>query len=141
MSRSSDLSKINQNISGILKAYKTIAVVGISNKPDRPSHEVASYLIRSGYQIFPVNPRYQQVLGLNCFSSLASIPERIEIVNIFRKSEEILPIVGEAIQIGAKVLWIQLGIINYQAAEMALDSGLQVVMDRCIKVEHSALNF
>jgi len=131
--------KINRNISEILKNYRNIAIVGLSQKPERESHKVGSYIKNAGYKIFPVNPNYDTALGLECYNSLDEIPESIDIVDIFRKSEDVLPVVKEAIKIKAKVIWMQLGIENEEAAKLALDAGLQVVMDHCIKVEHSKL--
>ncbi len=131
--------QVNSNIPGILLKYKKIAVVGLSPKPWRPSHSVAAYLKDAGYTIFPVNPGQEQILGQKCYSALSEIPETIEVVDIFRRSELILPIVQEAISIGAKVIWMQSGIINEQAAKQALEAGLEVVMDACMKIEHAYL--
>ena len=133
------MSKDFQNpdiIRKILGGSTTIAVVGISNKPDRPSYEVADYLKVNGYRIIPVNPNIDEVLGEKAYPDLASIPERVDVVDIFRRSEDVGPVVDEAIKAGAKAVWIQLGIVNDVAAEKASRSGLDVVMDRCIKVEH-----
>jgi hypothetical protein len=123
----------------ILKESKTIAVVGLSANPGRDSHQVASYLKRNGYIIYPVNPNYEQVLGSRCYTNLSDIPDAIDIVDIFRRPEYIPPIAGEAVKIGAKVIWMQLGIRNEEAAETARRAGLQVIMDRCIKIEHQRL--
>jgi len=120
------------------KTVKTIAVVGVSNKPDRDSHMVAKYLIDAGFEVIPVNPRIDAFLGIKAYPDLLSIPseKKIDIVNIFRKSSEVLPVVEEAIKVGAKAVWLQLGIINEEAAHMAKKAGLEVVMNRCIKVVH-----
>jgi len=137
-----------KSISQILTESKTIAVVGLSNKPDRASHEVAEYLQAHGYRIVPVNPSYegQQILGETVYASLqdaadalAPAGQRIDIVDCFRKSEDIPPLVRDAIAIRAGCLWMQLGIENQQAADLARAAGLDVVMDRCIKIEHRKL--
>lgn len=131
-----ETSKINSEIDKILQRYKHVAVVGISTSPSKPSYEVAAYLQEVGYNIYPVNPLYDSVLGQKCYPNLSSIPVPVEVINIFRNPEHIAPIVAEAIKIGGKVIWMQLGIINQDAARAALESGMQVIMDRCIKIEH-----
>ncbi len=123
----------------ILTASKTIAVVGISNKPDRPGHTVPAYLQQQGYRIIPVNPNLTEVLGEKAYPSLHEIPEPVDIVDIFRRSEDVPPVVEQAVAIGAKVVWMQLGVINPAAAERARAAGLQVVMDTCIEETHQAL--
>ncbi len=123
----------------ILNDNRVIAVVGLSAKRHRPSHSVAKYMIEHGYRVIPVNPSYQEVLGQKCYPSLRDIPEKIEIVDCFRRSEEIMPIAEDAIAIGAKVLWMQIGVINEAAAEKARKAGLEVVMDRCIEIEYARL--
>jgi uncharacterized protein len=128
-----------RTIEQILKESKTIAVVGLSANPGRDSHQVASYLKRNGYIIYPVNPNYEQVLGSRCYTNLSDIPDAIDIIDIFRRPEHIPPIAEESVKIGAKVIWMQLGIRNEEAAETARRAGLQVIMDRCIKVEHMRL--
>lgn len=130
---------VNQNIPVVLNTYKKIAVVGLSPTTHRPSHSVAAYLAESGYEIFPVNPGHTEILGRTCYPSLNHIPEPIEIVDIFRRAEEVFPIVQSAIEIGAKVIWMQSGIVNEEAARLALDAGLEVVMDACMKIEHAFL--
>ena len=127
---------INEAIPKILSEYKNIAVVGVSTKPDRDSHGVAKYMLLKGYRMTPVNPMYPEVLGETCYSSLLDIPDKIELVDIFRKSDQVVPIVEQAIQIGAKAVWMQLGIINEEAAKLATDAGLEVVMNRCWKIEY-----
>ncbi len=127
--------QINQDIPGILKRSKNIAVVGISNKPYRDSYTVTKVLMDYGYRIFPVNPNYDEVLGMKCYGSLKEIKEPIDIVDIFRRPDQLMPVVEEAIEIGARVVWMQLGAENEQAAQKALNAGLQVVMHHCIKVE------
>jgi len=123
----------------ILKENHTIAMVGLSANWYRPSFFAAKYLQEHGYRIIPVNPAYDEVLGERCYPDLASVPEKIDIVDCFRKAEDIPPLAEQAIKIGAKVLWLQLGVINEQAAQRALDAGLEVVMDRCMKIEHGRL--
>jgi predicted CoA-binding protein len=123
----------------ILKEARTIAVVGLSANWWRPSYFAAKYMQEHGYRIIPVNPAYPEVLGEKCYASLRDIPERVDIVDCFRKSEEIPPLAEEAIAIGAKVLWMQLGVINHEAAARARNAGLEVVMDRCVKIEHARL--
>jgi predicted CoA-binding protein len=124
------------DIAHILSTCRRIAVVGISSKPDRASNGVSRYMLRSGYEIIPVNPMETEVLGLTCYPDLASVPGEIDMVNIFRKSEDVPPVVEEAIARGAKAIWMQLGVVNESAAERARAAGLAVVMDRCLMVEH-----
>ncbi|HLG30642.1 MAG TPA: CoA-binding protein [Candidatus Brocadiales bacterium] len=129
----------DKDIKGILKEYRTVAVVGLSPKEDRPSYNVAKYLKSQGYRIIPVNPNAKEVLGEVSYPDLKSIPEEVEIVDIFRRSEDVPPIVDDAISVGAKVVWMQEGIINNEAAEMARKAGLEVIMDRCMFKEHRRL--
>ena len=124
----------------ILNEYRNIAMVGASPNPERYSYLVNEYLTGQGYHIIPVNPGSQQILGKTSYPDLTSIPEKVDIVDIFRKSEEVIPIVEEAIKIGAKVVWMQEGVINEEAAARARDAGLQVVMNKCMKKEHMRLN-
>jgi len=119
----------------ILDTYKIFAVVGLSNRPSRPSYSVAAFLKEHGYRIVPVNPLIAEVHGEKCFPDLPSIPFRIEVVDIFRRSELVLPVVQDAIRVGAKAVWMQLGVINEEAAQLARDAGLEVVMDRCPVIE------
>lgn len=126
-------------IAELLKNAKTIAVVGLSPKRFRPSHGVSEYMQSQGYRIIPVNPGHQEILGEKCYRDLDSIPEPVDIVNIFRRSEYVPPIVDAAIRIGAKAVWMQEGIEHEQAAAMARAAGLAVVMDRCIYKEHRQL--
>jgi len=126
----------SEEVKTILKEYKTIAVVGLSPKPERDSHKVASYLKEEDYEIIPVNPGQKEILGLKSYPNLKAIPFPIDIVDIFRRPEAIPPIVDDAIEMGAKVVWMQLGIANNQAAEKAREAGLQVVMNKCMKIEH-----
>jgi len=119
--------------------YRTIAVVGISDDPERPSHFVASFLESHGYKIIPVNPKLTEWEGKKCYPDLLSIPEKVDIVDIFRRSEAVPPIVDEAIKIKAKVVWMQEGIVNEEAAAKARDAGIEVVMDRCMKKEYARI--
>ena len=123
----------------ILKDSKTIAVVGLSPKPHRPSHQVALYLIEAGYTIIPVNPGQDTILGQTCYPNLRDIPTPVDMVDIFRRSETVLPIAEDAIAIGAKCIWMQEGVINEEAAAKAEAAGLTVIMDRCTKIDHMNL--
>jgi predicted CoA-binding protein len=137
-----DRGSMNEDINTlrrILKHSKTIAVVGLSANWWRPSFFAAKYLQEHGYRVIPVNPQYQEVLGHKCYPTLSDIPDKVDIVDCFRRSEDIGPIAQEAIAIGAKVLWMQLGVINHDAADKARKAGLDVVMDRCVKIEHARL--
>lgn len=124
----------------ILSKFKTIAVVGLSDKPEKPSNSVSKYMLEAGYTIIPINPMHEQVFGLKCYPSLLSLPDQlkstIEIVNVFRKPSDVPPIIDEAIQMGAKAVWLQLGITHEASAEKARLNGLEVVQNRCILVEH-----
>lgn len=123
----------------LLTTTKTIAVVGASPKPWRDSGEILMFLRRKGYTVYPVNPRYKEVHSMKCYPDLKSIPEKIHMVDIFRNPDEVEPVIDEAIAVGAKSIWMQLGVINETAAEKAEKAGLDVVMDRCIAIEHRAL--
>lgn len=123
----------------ILSKYHSIAVVGASANPERPSYQIASYLIGAGYQVHSVNPNAREILGRPSYPDLSSIPEPVEVVNIFRRSEDVMPIVDEAIKVGAKAVWMQTGVINEKAAVKAKDAGLLVIMDKCIFEEHQHL--
>ena len=116
----------------LLSSARTIAIVGASSKPDRPSHGVMQMLIDAGYRVIPVTPKEQSVLGRRAYASLADIPEKVDIVDVFRRAEDTPPIARDAANIGAKVFWLQLGISNDEAARIASDAGLTVVMDLCI---------
>jgi len=122
-------------VAEILRASKTIAVVGLSANPARPSHEVAAYLQRAGYRIIPVNPNVREVLGEKAYARLEDVPEKVDIVDIFRRPEEVGKVVESAMRIGAKVVWMQLGIEDEVSAEMARGRGLAVVEDACLLVE------
>jgi len=124
----------------ILNSSRVVAVVGLSPKPARPSYRVASYLKRNGYKIIPVNPGAREILGEVCYPDLSAIPEPVDVVDIFRRSEEVSAIVEEAIKIGAKAVWMQEGVINEEAAACAKEAGLLVVMDECMLKEHLKLH-
>ncbi len=126
-------------IRDILGGYRAIAVVGLSANWYRPSYFAAKYLQDHGYQVIPVNPRYESVLDRPCYPSLAAIPGPVEVVDLFQRPENVMPFVEQAIEIGARVVWMQLGVINEVAAQVAIDGGLDVVMDRCMKIEHARL--
>jgi hypothetical protein len=128
-----------EEVKRILQPPKTIAVVGLSDRPDRESNEVASYLQQQGYRIIPVNPTISEALGEKAYPSLREVPEPIDIVQIFRRSEDVPPIVEEAIAIRAPVVWMQSGIVNEEAATRAKAAGLTVVMDACLRSAHRAL--
>ncbi|MDD5474016.1 MAG: CoA-binding protein [Candidatus Methanoperedens sp.] len=119
--------------------YKTIAVVGISDDPERPSHFVASFLATHGYNVIPVNPKLIEWEGKKCYPDLLSIPVKVDVVDIFRRSEAVPPIVDEAIAIKARVVWMQEGIVNEEAAAKAREAGIEVVMDKCMKKEYDRL--
>ena len=136
--------KAFESISQLLSEARTIAVVGLSSKPERASHQVAAYLQQHGHRIIPVNPTYagQSILGEHCYATLTQVSREhgvIDIVDCFRKSEDIVPIAEQAVAIGARCLWLQLGVVNEDAARLAQKGGLLVVMDHCLKIEHQAL--
>jgi len=126
-------------IEDMLNNSRTVAVVGLSANPDRPSHGVAEYLKENGYTIIPVNPNEKEILGEKSYPDLASIPVPVDVVDIFRRSEDALPVVREAIKIGAKAVWMQEGVVNKEAAAEARKAGLKVVMDKCMFKEHYRL--
>jgi len=123
----------------ILHDSRALAVVGLSADWFRPSYFAAKYMQEHGYRIIPVNPKYESILGEKCYKSLRDIPEKVDLVDVFRKSHDVMPIAEEAIAIGAKVLWQQLGVKNEAAAAKARAAGLEAVMDRCVKIEHGRL--
>jgi predicted CoA-binding protein len=123
----------------LLQNAKNIAIMGLSDSPEKPSYKVAEYLISVGYNLFPINPKYDTVLGLKCYHSLHDIEETVDIVDIFRRPEHMVNVVQEIIKIGKPAVWMQLGIINPVAAEIAQQADLKVIMDRCIKIEHRRL--
>ena len=123
----------------ILTQQRTIAVVGLSAQWHRPSYFAAKYMQDHGYRIIPVNPNYSEVLGQRCYPGITDIPEQVGIVDCFRRASEMVPIARAAVAIGAKGLWMQLGIRNDEAASIAVDAGLDVVMNRCVKIEHARI--
>jgi predicted CoA-binding protein len=123
----------------ILKTNHTIAVVGLSADWYRPSYFAAKYMQEHGFRIIPVNPKYDEILGEKCYPNLKAIPEPVDIVDVFRKPDDCVPIAQDAVAIGAKVLWLQLGVVNEEAARVAEAGGLEVVMDRCVKIEYARL--
>lgn len=124
----------------IIRSARSVALVGVSANPIRSSNFVAAYLVRTGLRVYPVNPAYDQVLGLPCHPTLRDLPEVPDIVDVFRAPEAIPGVVEEAIEVGAKVVWLQLGLRHDEAAAKAADAGLAVVQDRCLKIEHARWN-
>lgn len=123
----------------ILATSKTIAVVGLSADWFRPSYFAAKYMLEHGYTVIPVNPRASEIMGQKCYASLRDIPVKVDIVDVFRKTEDVPPIAEEANAIGARVLWQQIGVLNHEADALARAAGLDSVMDRCVKIEHGRL--
>ena len=129
----------DQEMKEILLAVKTIASVGLSSSDEKESYWIVSYLKEQGYRIIPVNPKATEILGEQVYASLSDIPDRVDVVQVFRKSEDVPPVVDEAIKIGAKVVWMQEGISNEEAAQKAREAGLQVVMNACMRATHRRL--
>ena len=123
----------------ILRETRTIAVVGLSAEWHRPSYFAAKYMQEHGYRVIPVNPRYREVLGEHCYPALADIPEPVDLVDVFRRTEDVLPIAHAAIAIGARCLWQQIGVRNLEAELLVAAAGLDSVMNRCVKIEHARL--
>ena len=123
----------------ILTDYKRVAIVGLSADWSRPSNFVGKYLLEHGFEVTPVNPKYEEILGQKCYPDLASIPTPVDIVDLFQRADRVPPFVDAAIEIGARVVWMQLGIVHEEAAAKARAAGLEVVMDRCIKIEYARL--
>ncbi len=123
----------------ILKECRVLAVVGLSAQWHRPSFFAAKYMMEHGYRVIPVNPQYAEVLGQKCYASLREIPEKVDLVDVFRKTADVLPIAEDATAIGARVFWQQLGVTNEAADALARSKGLETVMDRCVKIEHGRL--
>ncbi len=123
----------------LMREAKTIAVVGVSARADRPSNEVALYLQQEGFTVYMVNPREREVLGERCYDRVQDLPEPVDIVDIFRRAPDVPPVVEDAIAAGAGAVWMQLEIVHEEAAERARAAGLEVVMDRCTKIEHARL--
>jgi predicted CoA-binding protein len=123
----------------ILRENKVIAMVGLSADWYRPSNFAAKYLLEHGYTVIPVNPKYAEILGQRCYRSLRDIPVKVDVVDVFRKTEDVMPFADDAIAIGARVLWQQIGVKNVEAAKKAEAAGLDAVIDRCMKIEHGRL--
>ncbi|MCG8919983.1 CoA-binding protein [Actinokineospora sp. PR83] len=123
-------------IERLVRESRTVAVVGLSARPDRPSHGVARYLVDSGLTVFPVNPSLRTWEGLPAYASLAEVPEHIDVVDVFRQPEFVEEVARDAVAVGAGALWLQLGVVNEPAARLAAEAGLDVVVDRCLAVEH-----
>lgn len=123
----------------VLKEARTIAVVGLSADWFRPSYFAAKYMQEHGYRVIPVNPKYPEILGERCYPNLRAIPEKVDIVDVFRKPADCVPIAADAVAIGARTLWLQIGVINDEAKRIAEAAGLTVVMDRCVKIEYARL--
>ena len=133
------MSEDSNTLRRILKENRVLAIVGLSANWHRPSHFAAKYMLEHGYRVIPVNPQYQEVLGQKCYASLREIPEKVDLVDVFRKTADVMPVAEDAIAIGARVLWQQLGVRNEEAAARAGAAGLESVMDRCVKIEHGRL--
>ena len=129
----------DQEMKDILLSANTVASVGLSSSDEKESYWIVAYLIDQGYSILPVNPKADEILGRKVYRSLSEIPDKVDVVQIFRKPEDVPPVVEEAIKIGAKVVWMQEGIVNEEAAQRARDAGLQVVMDACMRATHKRL--
>ena len=129
----------DEDLRAILRKARTIAVVGLSSKPDRHSYNVAEYLKEAGYRIIPVNPNETEVLGERAYPSLREVPERIDVVDVFRRAENTPEVARETVEVGATVLWLQLGIANEEARRIAEQAGLSVIMDACLMIEHDRL--
>ena len=130
----------DQKLTNILKSANTVASVGLSSNPQKESYSVALYLKEQGYKVIPVNPTAMEIMDEKVYPSLSDIPEKVDVVQVFRKPEDVPPVVEEAVKIGAKVIWMQEGIVNYEAAQKAEEAGLQVVMDACMRATHKRLN-
>jgi predicted CoA-binding protein len=128
-----------EEVANVLKGARTIAVVGISHKEDRDSNKVAKYLKEHGYKMIPVNPKYKEVLGETCYPNLEAVPEHIDVVDIFRSVDAIPAIVDEAVSVKAGAVWMQLGLVHNDAADKARCAGLAVIMDKCMKIEHTRM--
>ena len=134
-----DLNRDDQAMRDMLAKARVIAVVGHSNRPYRTSYQIAQYLRHAGYTVYPVNPTVTEIDGQPSYPTLADVPESIDIVNVFRRSEHLAEVIDEAIAVGAKAIWAQLGVVDEAARQKAIDAGLDVAMDACIKVEHRRL--
>lgn len=136
-----DSLKENNDLLSLLVESESIAIVGLSPKEDRPSNMVGRYLIGKGYKVYPVNPGQKEILGQACYADLSSIPEKIDIIDIFRKSQDVLAVVEDVVRLPhlPRAVWMQQGIVNNEAAELAQRNGIMVIMDRCIKIDHQHL--
>ena len=130
----------DQEMKEILLSANKVASVGLSSNQEKESYWIVAYLMDQGYTIFPVNPKADEILGIKAYPSLSDIPDKVDVVQVFRRPEDVPPVVEEAIKIGAKVVWMQEGIVNEEAARMARQAGLQVVMDACMRATHRRLN-
>jgi predicted CoA-binding protein len=128
--------ELSEKTRDLLTQYRRIAMVGVSGNPTRASYRAMVHMLSKGYTVYPVNPGYDEILGVKCYKSLLDIKEPIDIVDIFRNPGTVLPLVAEAREVGAKVFWMQIGVINEEAAAKAAEAGMEVVMDRCVKIEH-----
>jgi predicted CoA-binding protein len=128
--------ELSTHTRAILTQYSRIAMVGVSGNPTRASYRALVHMKSKGYTVYPVNPSYDDILGHTCYKSLLDIKEPVDIVDIFRRADTVLPLIGEALEVGAKVFWMQIGVVNEEAAAQAAAAGLDVVMDRCVKIEH-----
>jgi uncharacterized protein len=131
---------MGDEIGRILREAKTIAVVGLSSDPAKPGHYVPAYLQGQGYRIIPINPILDEALGERAYPDLRSVPEKIDVVDVFRRAEDVPPVVEQAIEVGARAVWMQRGIVNEEAAARAREAGLDVVMNRCMMIEHRRLS-
>jgi uncharacterized protein len=131
-----DRNPPSEEVVQILETYKRIAVVGCSPKPSRDSHKVARYLLEKGYEVIPVNPGQKEILGKTCYRSLKDIPDPVDVVDIFLNPKRVPPVVDQAIEIGVKAVWMQLGVVDNGSARKAREHGIQVVMNRCMMEEH-----
>jgi len=127
---------LSERTKTILTRYRSIAMVGVSGSPTRASYRAMVHMLSKGYTVYPVNPQYEEILGRRCYGSLLEVPRPVDIVDVFRKPETVMPLVDEAKQIGARVFWLQIGVVNEAAAQRAESLGMQSVVDRCVKIEH-----
>ena len=128
--------ELTERTRDLLTQYRRIAMVGVSGNPTRASYRALVHMKSKGYTVYPVNPSYDEILGLKCYKSLLDIQQPVDIVDIFRRPDTVIPLIAEALEIGAKVFWLQIGVINDEAAKQAAEAGMEVVMDRCVKIEH-----
>ena len=126
---------LSERTKEILTTNRRIAMVGVSGSPTRASYRAMVHMLSKGYTVYPVNPRYEEILGVRCYGSLQEIDQPVDIVDIFRRGDTVMPLVDEAKQIAAKIFWMQIGVINEDAATAAQEAGMEVIMDRCVKIE------